>query len=193
MERALNQEYKDVSLNSGFYTTGNLLKLASLMFKTSSLIIPILGFDKFADCFEIHSGVINWLTSKFCPFLRIISQSLLQVKMAIGHKSGQLAVNRNLLGFGVGKFPFLIRLPSCWESCPRAGKWLELARDSSLGSLESLTSKCITYCNWQQCTRSLGRSMPCVPTPTLITGSIQAFTSLEVVAGLWARSLQRWI
>lgn len=113
MERALNQEYKDVSLNSGFYTTGNLLKLASLMFKTSSLIIPILGFDKFADCFEIHSGVINWLTSKFCPFLRIISQSLLQVKMAIGHKSGQLAVNRNLLGFGVGKFPFLIRLPSC--------------------------------------------------------------------------------
>lgn len=148
MKRALNQEYKDVSLNSGFYTTGNLLKLASLIFKMSSLRIPILGFYKFADCFEIHSGVINWLTSKFCPFLRIISQSLLQVKMAIGHKSGQWEVNRNLLGFGVGKFAFLILLPSCWESCPPAGKWLELARDCSLGSQ---TSKCITYCNWQQC------------------------------------------
>lgn len=91
--------------------------------KRRSLIIPILWFYKFTDCFEIQSSVIYWLTSTICSFL--ISQSLLQ------HNSSQWEVNRHLLGLGVvgvgEHFTFLTLVPpylpsSCRESCLSTGR-----------------------------------------------------------------------
>lgn len=124
------------------------MRALSLIQIMRSLIILLLGFYKFTDCYEIQSSAVNWLTSKFCSFLWITSASLTS-KDSQRTQCWPMRSNQESAGLWGKVSAFLILVPPCLpSSClgklSTGGTWLQLAR-FCLGSLVSQTSNCTTH------------------------------------------------